>query len=86
MVLKMSEGEETVRLDRCPEYRDPRALLEIGIAGIVRVSQCGDPVVAKKAAQWLAEYAERLLNSERQGKAEEASGDSPSGSPPSRVC
>jgi hypothetical protein len=80
------ETIQPVRLDRCPEYDDARALLEIGIAGIVRVTQSSDPVVAKKAARWLAEYEERLRKSERQAKEETASGVSPSGSPPWRVC
>ena len=82
----MGEREETVRLDRYPEYRDPRALLEIGIAGIVRVIQCGDPRLARKAAQWLVKYAESLRSSEHGGKAEGASGVSPGGSGPWRVC
>jgi len=72
---------EWVRLDRCPEYRDPRALLELGIDTMVRVSQCDDLALALKASQWLIEYAESLMNSKRQAKEETASTVSPL-----RVC
>jgi hypothetical protein len=51
-------------LERCPFYRDSRALLEIGIATIVRVSQCDDPAIALKAGRWLVEYGERLRKGE----------------------
>jgi hypothetical protein len=34
----------------------------------VRVSQCEDFAAALKAGEWLAEYAERLMKSERRGK------------------
>ena len=88
-VLKMTNGKKprnSVRLDRCPEYDDARALLEIGIAAMVRLSRCGDPAVAREAAQWLAEYEERLRKSERQAEEETASGVSPGGSGQFRVC
>jgi hypothetical protein len=85
-MAKRNQPAEFVRLERCPGYDDPRALLEHGIAGIVRVIQCGDPAVAREAVQWLAEYEERLRKGERRAKEEEASGVSPSGSPPIRVC
>jgi hypothetical protein len=49
-------------LQRCPFYRDPRALVEHGIAAIVRMSQCEDLALALKAGQWLMEYGERLMN------------------------
>jgi hypothetical protein len=55
-------------LQRCPEYRDPRALLEHEIAAIARVSQCEDLALALKAGQWLVEYGESLRKSEHQGK------------------
>jgi hypothetical protein len=53
---------------------------------MVRVSQCDDPALALKAGQWLVEYGERLLNGKRPAKEETASGDSPNGSSPWRVC
>jgi hypothetical protein len=71
-------------LRRCPEYNNPRALLEHGIAGMVRLSRCGDPAVALKAGQWLAEYAESLMKGKRQAKEEVAS--SQDGSGQWRVC
>ena len=40
-----------MRLQRCREYRDAGALIELGIAEMVRLSQCGDPAVAMKASQ-----------------------------------
>jgi hypothetical protein len=82
----MSETEETVRLYRCREYRDPWALLEHGIAAMVRLSRCDDPAIALKAGRWLVEYAESLMNGKPKAKEETASGVSPSGSPPWRVC
>jgi hypothetical protein len=85
-VLKMSEQEAAVRLERCPFYRDAGALLEHAIASMVKLTECGSPRVALEASRWLAEYAEGLRSSERRGKAEEASGASPDGSGPWRVC
>jgi len=52
-MAKRNQPAECVRLERCPGYDDPRALLEHGIAMIVRVSQCDDPALALKAGQWL---------------------------------
>jgi hypothetical protein len=87
-IKNMKKGQEqtkTAALQRCPEYRDPWALIEHGIAGMVRLSRCRNPAVALEACRWLARYAESLLKSERQGKAGGASGVSPGGSPPWRV-
>jgi CO/xanthine dehydrogenase FAD-binding subunit len=50
---------------RCPFYRDPWALIEHGIAGIVRVSRCEDARVALEASVWLIRYAEALLGAKR---------------------
>jgi len=85
-MAKRNQPAECVRLERCPGYDDPRALLEHGIAMIVRVSQCDDPALALKAGQWLVEYGERLLNGRRPAKQETASTDSLNGSSPWRVC
>jgi hypothetical protein len=76
----------SVRLNRCPEYDDPRALLEHGIAGMVRITQCDDPAMALKASHWLARYAESLMKGKPKAKEEDASAVSPSGSSPWRVC
>jgi hypothetical protein len=65
---------------------DAQALLEHGIAAIVRVSQSDDLQLALKATQWLIEYAERSMKGKRQAKEEEASAVSPIGSPQLRVC
>ena len=88
-LLGMAQGKRSgnsVRLNRCPEYDAPRALLEHGIAMIARVSQSEDLQLALTASQWLIEYAESLLNGKRQANGETASPLSPSGSPPWRVC
>ena len=84
--MKGNKPAHPVRLLRCPGYRDPQALMEHGIAAIVRVGRSDDLAVALKASQWLVEYAESLLNGERQAKEETASTVSPNGSPPWRVC
>ena len=84
--MKGNKPARPVRLLRCREYRDPQALMEHGIAAMVRVSQCEDPALALKAGQWLVEYGERLLNGRRPAKKETASTDSPNGSSPWRVC
>jgi hypothetical protein len=78
----MSEREETVRLRRCSEHDDPRALIEHGIAAMVRVTRCDDPQLALKAGQWLIEYGERFMKA----KEETASAVSPDGSARWRVC
>ena len=75
-----------VRLFCCPEYRDPRALVEHGIAAMMRISQCDDRAIALKASQWLIEYGEGLIKGKRQPKEEDSSTVSPSGSPQMRVC
>jgi hypothetical protein len=85
-MTKGNKPARPVRLLRCREYRNSQALMEQGIAAMVRVSQCDDPALAQKAGQWLVEYGERLLNGKRPAKEETASTDSPSGSPPWRVC
>ena len=84
--MKGNKPARPVRLLRCPEYRDPQALMEQGIAAIVRISQCADPAIALKASQLLVEYAEGLIKGKRQAKEEDSSPVSPSGSPPLRVC
>jgi len=41
--MKGNKPARPVRLLRCPEYRDPRAaLVEHGIAAMMRISQCDD--------------------------------------------
>ena len=80
--MKGNKPARPVRLLRCPEYRDPRALMEHGIAALVRVSQSDDLAVALKAGQWLVEYGEKLMKA----KEEAASAVSPTGSPQMRVC
>ena len=77
---------ECVRLYRCREYRDGGALMEHAIASMVKLTECGSPRVALEACRRLVKYAESLLASEREGEAEEASGASPGGSGPWRVC
>ena len=71
-----------MRLRRCPEYDDLRALIEHGVAAMVRVSECEDRAIAMKAAQWLVEYGQRLMKA----KEETASAVSPTGSRQLRVC
>ena len=85
-MAQRNKRTNSVRLNRCPEYNYPQALMEHGIAAIVRVGRSDDLAVALKASQWLVEYAESLLNGERQAKEETASTVSPNGSPPWRVC
>jgi hypothetical protein len=85
----MAQGnkpENPIVLLRCPEYNNPQALLEHGMAGMVRVSKSGDPAVALKAGQWLVEYAESLRSGKRPAKEEDLSTASLGGSPPWRVC
>lgn len=82
----MTKLAHPVKLRRCPEYDDPGALIEHGVAAMVRVTQGSDPQLALKASQWLVEYAESLRNGKRQAKEEAASTVSPDGSPPWRVC
>ena len=53
---------------------------------MVKLTQCGSSAEALEACRWLVKYAESLRSSDREGKAEEARGDSPSGSGPWRVC
>ena len=84
--MKGNKPARPVRLLRCPEYRDPQALMEHGIAAMVRVSQCDDPALALKASQWLVEYGGRLMSGKPKAKEEDASTDSPNGSSPWRVC
>ena len=67
---------QPVKLERCPEYRNPWALIEQGIAAMVRASQSEDPGVAMQAGEWLAEYAEKLRAGPRQVKEEIAGGRS----------
>jgi hypothetical protein len=85
-MMKGNKPARPVRLLRCPEYRDPRALVEHGIAAMMRISGCDDLAIALKAAQWLIEYGEGLMKGKRPAKEETASTDSPNGSPPWRVC
>ena len=65
----IQEQTHPVRLQRCPEYRDPWALLEHGIAAIVRLSQCDDPAIAMEAEQWLVEYGKDSVKRKSRGKA-----------------
>jgi len=85
-MMKGNKPARPVRLLRCPEYRDPRALVEHGIAAMMRISQCDDRAIALKASQWLIEYGEGLIKGKRQPKEEDSSTVSPSGSPQMRVC
>ena len=80
--MKGNKPAHPVRLQRCPEYGDAQALLEHGIAAMVRVSQSDDLAQALKAGRWLVEYGERLMKA----KEETASAVSPTGSPQWRVC
>jgi len=59
-----NQPAECVKLNRCPGYDDPRALLEHGIAMIVRISQSDDLRVALQASVWLIRYAEALLRAQ----------------------
>jgi hypothetical protein len=70
--VKRRKRARPVKLESCWEAGDARALLELGIAAMVRASRSGDGAVAKKAGAWLVEYAGSLLKEE-----ERASGESP---------
>ena len=88
-MVSMAKGKKPTNpaiLHRCPEYRDHRALMEHGIAAIVRVSQCDDLALAVKAIQWLVKYAESRMNGKHQPKEGAPSTVSPDGSPQWRVC
>jgi hypothetical protein len=85
-MTKGNKPAHPAMLQRCPFYRDPRALIEHGIATIVRVSQCDDLALALKAAQWLVKYGEGLMKGKRQAKEEIAATVSPDGSGQWRVC
>jgi hypothetical protein len=70
--VKRRKRAAPVKLERCEESRDARALLELGIAAMVRASRSGDVAVAKKAGEWLVKYAGSLLKEEERASGETA--------------
>ena len=86
LMTKRKKPAHPMRLERCPEYDNPRALLEHEVAVMLRVSRSGDLAMALRARQLLVMYGERLLKGKRQVKEEAASTVLRDGSPHRRVC
>jgi hypothetical protein len=58
-------------LETCAGVKDPRQLLEHGVATIVRVSQSHDLDLAMEAARWLVDYAKSEMQREKLKPGEE---------------